>query len=280
MAMACTGGVAHPPGYPLLLMMGRAWLAMLSHIDMLPSSKLALLSSFLGAAAASMQFAAAESLTEDVACSLFAAGLFAFSNTAWKFSTQFEVFALNNIFSSSLILLTLHFLRHQRGWTPLLGSFLCGLALTNQHTIVVLVLVSIIFAVWRSRFSLLYPRRMLVLLVLFLLGLSPYCYLFVAGSQQISVLNVSCSNLNNLLLFMHLLPCCVTCYLVDLCFVLLSSCFACSLPLLSSLALYMFVVPILLCSASSTLDYPVRVSTSHGELGNVSRCERTFATCT
>uniref|UniRef100_A0A7S4K6F2 Glycosyltransferase RgtA/B/C/D-like domain-containing protein n=1 Tax=Guillardia theta TaxID=55529 RepID=A0A7S4K6F2_GUITH len=148
-----------------------------------PSSKLALLSSFLGAAAASMQFAAAESLTGDVACSVFAAGLFAFSNTAWKFSTQFEVFALNNIFSSSILLLTLHFLRHQRGWTPLLGSFLCGLALTNQHTIVVLVLVSVVFAVWRSRLSLLHPRRMLVLLVLFVLGLSPYCYLFVAGSR-------------------------------------------------------------------------------------------------
>eukprot|EP00960_Hanusia_phi_P077494 768701-Hanusia_phi.AAC.1 len=183
MAMACAGGVAHPPGYPLLTMMGRAWLSLLSRLDILPSAKLSLLSCFLGAAGVSLQFAVALSVTEDVMGSLLAAGMLAFSDVSWKFCTQFEVFSLNIVFSSCILLLTSSYLRHGQLSTTLLGSFVCGLALTNQHTILILVFTSVLFVFHKDRSALLRPKRMMVLFVLFAMGMTPYCYLLLAGSE-------------------------------------------------------------------------------------------------
>ena len=64
---------------------------------------------------------------------------------------------------------------------PYVGALTCGLALTNQHTIVLLELPLIIAVLVTGRDKLLRPAALSALVILFLLGLLPYVYLPIVG---------------------------------------------------------------------------------------------------
>lgn len=67
-----------------------------------------------------------------------------------------------------------------------LGAFLCGVALTNQHTTVFPVLVTSAFVTWSLRSnSLLTASRILRLVVCVLCGMSPYAYLFIRSQWRV-----------------------------------------------------------------------------------------------
>ncbi len=61
-----------------------------------------------------------------------------FSPLAWQYSVTAEVFALHNLFVALIVHTTLRFACHGSTALLLWGSFVCGLALTNQHTSVLL----------------------------------------------------------------------------------------------------------------------------------------------
>jgi hypothetical protein len=115
MAMVCSGGIPHPPGYPLLMLLGRAWLVICPTSWGSPAWRLSLLSAIFSAASSGLI-----AYTSSLCCrqckltGLFAGGIWAFSHLTMKFSTQFEVFSLNNLLCSLLLLLTVgpapHFL--------------------------------------------------------------------------------------------------------------------------------------------------------------------------
>ena len=183
MAMACQRGIAHPPGYPLLTMLGSAWLGICPDLfGHAPAAKLSLLAAVLGAASATLLSLAAAKFTSSAWAGVFAGGMFAFSGTVWKFSTHFEVFALNNFFVSLLHYLSIKYLVDKDDWIPYAGALACGLALTNQHTILLLEAPLILAVIISSRASLLRPRSLVSLAMLFCLGLAPYLYLPWAGA--------------------------------------------------------------------------------------------------
>lgn len=63
--------------------------------------------------------------------------LFGFSPLIWLYHVSAEVFALNNAFASILLWLTIRVVQseHPNFIDLMLGSFISGLSLTNQHTI-------------------------------------------------------------------------------------------------------------------------------------------------
>jgi hypothetical protein len=70
------------------------------------------------------------------------------------------------------------------GWDrriPYVGALTCGLALTNQHTIVLLEVPLIMAVLVTGRDKLLRPAALSGLVILFLLGLLPYVYLPIVG---------------------------------------------------------------------------------------------------
>ena len=107
MAMVCSRGVPHPPGYPLLMIIGQFWLFICPRYFGSPAWRLSLLSAIFGSC--SCWFIAS---TARICCGgcifsgLLAGGIWAFSDLTWKFSTHFEVFSLNNFLCSILIYLT------------------------------------------------------------------------------------------------------------------------------------------------------------------------------
>lgn len=70
--------------------------------------------------------------------SVFIGLLHTFSPLAWQYSITAEVFALHNLFVALIVHTTLRFASSGRKDLLLLGAFLCGLAMTNQHTSILL----------------------------------------------------------------------------------------------------------------------------------------------
>ncbi len=130
-------GVAHPPGYPLYVLLGRLF-------TLLPFGETALranlLSAMAGAAAAGtlsllLLFPGGDGRpvrNAGIAGAFTAVFLFSFSRTAWSQMVVAEVYGLNALMTA-LILLALF-----RGRRPMLTFFLLGIGAANHQTVLLL----------------------------------------------------------------------------------------------------------------------------------------------
>ncbi len=119
-------GIAHPPGYPLFLWLGRI-AAMLSSRTALAVN---LLTALLSAAAVTTLYYAAKALGADPPGATVAALLFAFSRTFWFNATSTEVYGLSMLFLALCILLAAR-TRVEPRLAPA-ATFIFGLALAHQ----------------------------------------------------------------------------------------------------------------------------------------------------
>jgi hypothetical protein len=94
-AAVCSGGVIHPPGYPLYAMLAKpfSWLPLGSI-----AWRLNLFSAVAGAGAVFLIALAVAEWTRNSKAGLLAAGLFAFSPHVFRYAVAAEVFALNDLF--------------------------------------------------------------------------------------------------------------------------------------------------------------------------------------
>ena len=164
-------GLAHPPGYPLHTLLG--YLA--SHspfsIDGTTAARdINFLSSVLGACAGVfIYFTVLFTLSHVVAqhkdteqdsalLSHFSAVVgavgFCMSPLVWTYSISAEVFALNNFFASLVTCMIVYVVNstkqgsYQAQQLCIVGAFVCGLGLTNQHSLVFFVLPTGAVALW------------------------------------------------------------------------------------------------------------------------------------
>ncbi|XP_060700544.1 protein O-mannosyl-transferase TMEM260 isoform X2 [Hemiscyllium ocellatum] len=177
---ACELGVAHPPGYPLFTILARLAMTILPLGS--PVFRVNVLNALLGAATAPLLFETAGRLSNSYSGGILAAGLFCFSRLAWQWSVAAEVFTLNNFFVSLLMVLTVRFstaaTAQERSKLSLLGAFICGLSLCNQHTIILYVMCIVPWVLFRlQREKEISVRAIPRLGLCFGAGLLPYLYL-------------------------------------------------------------------------------------------------------
>src|SRR5262249_52000100 len=111
-------------------------------------------------------------------------GMFCLAPLTWKYAIEAEVFALNNLFAVLLLLAFYEiFERRSIGWLYF-ASGLFGLACGDHLTIVVFALPIWVLLLWREHRLLLRPRVLLACASLFLLGLTPYLWLFYLGKNR------------------------------------------------------------------------------------------------
>eukprot|EP00961_Rhodomonas_salina_P248606 3359948-Rhodomonas_salina.3 len=110
---ACTLGIPHPPGYPLHTLLGHLFLRVFPGT---PAARVNFLSAVCSAVTSGILYSTVEMLsaamlrgadskTVTMASKVGAfvgAGMYGFSPLVWMYSTQAEVFALNNLFASLL----------------------------------------------------------------------------------------------------------------------------------------------------------------------------------
>jgi hypothetical protein len=151
--VAATGGVAHPPGYPLYTILGRAWLGVVPFGS--AALRMNLFSAVCAALAVAVLAGAVRRLAGSRMAAAIAAALLAFSPPFWKNAVVAEVFALNALLAACLIDAFARVLRRagtvdlpggdeQRppgpAWPLLSIAFIAGLLATHHHSLVLLAL--------------------------------------------------------------------------------------------------------------------------------------------
>mmetsp|Transcript_39037 Transcript_39037/g.57329 ORF Transcript_39037/g.57329 Transcript_39037/m.57329 type:complete len:789 (-) Transcript_39037:593-2959(-) len=168
-AEGCQLGTAHPPGYPLYTILvflvtkfGRTFGGSPAYCANVMScffgaitsgiiSQCVLLLSYFNVVGSS---SSSTSRPNDALIPLVAAtaaGLLnTFSPLAWQYSISAEVFSLHNLFVSLIVYATIQLAVHKTNCLLLVGAFLCGIALTNQHTAILLEIPLVLWVILRT----------------------------------------------------------------------------------------------------------------------------------
>lgn len=129
-----TGGVVHPPGYPLYCLIGFLFTHLLSAGE--PAWRLGLLSSLCAAIAAPLVFLLCRRLGAGAIWAVVGALCFAFSYTLWQQATKVETYALNALFVGLLLNLAVTYAQTGKRILFVWLAVVAGLALTNHLTVV------------------------------------------------------------------------------------------------------------------------------------------------
>ena len=130
-------GIPHPPGYPLLAILLKLW------NYFVPNSLIAFSSALLNSLIAALCNTAFYSLIEKAtrpSVALLGTTLFGFSDSVWEWTSNLEVFTLNNLLCICLLIQLTSYLNDSSVKNLKTGVFISGLCLTNQHTSVLYIL--------------------------------------------------------------------------------------------------------------------------------------------
>jgi hypothetical protein len=180
-AAFATGGVIHPPGYPLYAILARAFIAVPWTASV--AGRANILSALCDAAAAGLLCAALRRRTGSRAAGLAAAVAFAWAPVVWEYAICAEVFALNNLLGAALLWLAVWYDENAERRFALWGALVVGLGLSNHHTFLFAAVPVAAWALWRGRGDLLQPRVLGLLAGAACVGLLPYAYLPLAASS-------------------------------------------------------------------------------------------------
>lgn len=150
--IAKTGGIAHPPGYPLYLMLlrGAAW----AGSSLPPVPLLAALSVVFSLVSLWFMFGLVEALVGSSRLAFASTVAVFLSAPVWRCSTTIEPFALNLLLAALVLTVIQRLISRSHDsnrlvWIGVLGA-LFGLGFCNHHTLVFLLPLAL-FALWHSR---------------------------------------------------------------------------------------------------------------------------------
>jgi hypothetical protein len=184
MSSSLTGGVPHPPGYPVFALLARLFATL--PFGPCIAWRVNLLSAVSTAAAAGLLCATAQRWTGRAAAGLLAAGLFGTNPLVWHHATTAEVFGLNAMFGALALYLWLRIEREPVRRRVFVLAFACGLGMGNHHTFVFVGAPLLLRSIWVAR-SQLRASGVALAVLCGALGLLPYAYLVVASRSTAAV---------------------------------------------------------------------------------------------
>jgi hypothetical protein len=178
------GGVAHPSGYPLYLL----WLRLMSWLPAAsPAHATAIATAVLGAAQVLVLHGACRAWGARPASATIAAAVFAASPLVLMFHTEAEVFALNGLVVTTVLLLAGPHGRVRGARRTISLALVAGLGLSNHATCVLVAPVGLYGAICGLRETSRRPLGVVGLaLVALAAGLLPYAYLLVTSHTSIA----------------------------------------------------------------------------------------------
>jgi hypothetical protein len=179
-ALFARGGVAHPPGYPLWILLLRAmsWMPGSS-----PSLAAARVTALFGAAAVGVLYVACRSWGASPGASTVGCIVYAFAPLTWIYATQAEVFALNALLCSALLALAGPACVLRGGRRVVAVGLVVGLGLSHHPTFLAMAPVAILAVAraWSEQGGGGRVRSWLMAGAALVLGLAPYVYLVSAS---------------------------------------------------------------------------------------------------
>ena len=188
-------GITQPTGYPTYTMLAHLF-TYLPFGD--PAYRTNLLSAVFGAATVFILFLAGLRLSGRIFAAAIGALAFAVGNTFWSQAVIAEVYTLNTLLISLIVLVLLVWRDTGQGRYLLTAAFLMGLSLTHHLTSGLLLPTATLFVLAVDRRQLLEWRLVLKGAGLFVLGLTPYLYLPVRALVGPSISEADPSNLTRL----------------------------------------------------------------------------------
>lgn len=174
-AAAYNLGIAHPPGYPLYLLLGKLFMLLIPFGD--AAMRMNLLSAFFASSVAVLIYLINRVLSRGFVVSASVSMIAVFSFTFWSQAVVAEVYTLAAFFLCLMVLLTLlWFKRMERRWLLFLG-LTAGLALTHHVIIAIFYPLFILFILLNRPRIIKDWKLMAKITVLFLLPLLLYLYL-------------------------------------------------------------------------------------------------------
>ena len=190
-------GIGHPTGYPTYMM--------LTHLfTYLPVGDVAyrvnLASAVYGVAAVSVVYAVGLRLGGRIVAAAAGALAFGVSETFWSQATIAEVYTLNALFISLVILVLLLWRESGRDRYLLLGAFLAGLSLTHHLTSALVIPAGAAFVLLTNRRKLSAKAMLPKVAGVFVVGLTPYLYLPLRAAMEAPLNEADPSSLGRFLL--------------------------------------------------------------------------------
>lgn len=192
LAVACSFGIAHPPGYPLYTLLLRMAMEM---GQLFGSPSFAQSGNLLNALLSSLTsvwlycvmkrmvrwFCPTLQKSKTRCIAVLVSALFSFHRVVWYNAGISEVFALNNLFCVGLLYFGTCFFSSRQVRFVWMAAFWCGLGLSNQHTFVLFVIpVVLIVVAALVRQQQLNLSLTIKTILCFALGLLPHIYLVVS----------------------------------------------------------------------------------------------------
>jgi 4-amino-4-deoxy-L-arabinose transferase-like glycosyltransferase len=188
-------GTAHPPGYPLYVMLSSAF-------SNLPFATLAyrinLLSAVCGALTAGATYLSVRSLGGRRAAAVAAALGLAFGRLMWSKAVVAEVYALGACLTAATTVVLLRWRATGRASALLLAVAFASLGFGNHLTIAFAVPAFVAFALLNDARSCLRPRILAASAAIVALGISQYLYIVVRTYQNAPALESKATNLSEL----------------------------------------------------------------------------------
>lgn len=177
---AWTWGIAHPPGYPLYILIS----ALISHLIPIGTVawRVGFVSSIPMAISVAVVWLIVYRITRNSIPASLTAILYGVLYPVWLYAIVPEVFGLYALFSSLYILFTLQLIEKPDRRNLISVFFLTGLALAHHHLIILAVVAAFItfFKYYKKNLPV-KIRDWIPLLLFFLLGFSVYLYVPVAA---------------------------------------------------------------------------------------------------
>ena len=185
-------GITQPTGYPTYTMLAHLF-TYLPFGD--PAYRANLASAVFGAAAILLTFLAGLRLSRRTFAAAVGALAFALGNIFWSQAVIAEVYTLNTLFVSLVVLILLIWRDTREDRYLLTAAFVMGLSLTHHITSGLLLPIAALFVLIVDRRKLLEWRLILKGAGLFVLGLTPYLYLPVRALMGPPISEADPSNL-------------------------------------------------------------------------------------
>jgi hypothetical protein len=168
--------IAHPPGYPLHTILGFIFSKIIFFGNM--GWRVNLLSAFMGAAAVAILYLIIKRITKSTAIGIVAALFFAFTDIFWSQAIRTEIYTIDIFFLSLISYLLLLWDETQENKYLYWTAFTYGLSWTDSFMMMLLLGPPIvIFALIRNWKIILKPKLIILCLLSFAAGLTPYIYL-------------------------------------------------------------------------------------------------------
>jgi len=177
---AATLGVAHPPGYPLLVLLGH--LFRLFPVGPLPL-RMNLVAAFSHAVTVALVFSIARRLGAARWAAAIAALTLAFNPLFWEWSLAIEAFPLNDLIAALLIYFLVRWEAEPERQIFLVVAALCGGLGAANHLTIVFLIPFVLAVAWRRRTSIRFGT-LLACVGAVVFGFLPYLYIPWAASRH------------------------------------------------------------------------------------------------